>query len=757
MEVCFLASTKPIVKTYYLNDHKRLVKESYPFVHLFRSFTYEINTLAEFFTAIQGYAAAGHCLLKGVLQRTLNNESRAGSTSPDTLTRWICLDFDGVTSFSTVNQALKAMGCGNTDYILQWSASHGIEEKPGLNCHVFMLLEESQHPSILKQWLKHLNLSTKLADELELAKSGNAMRWHLDITTCQNDKLLYISPPAFGKGVIDPLHEDRIKLVKHKFRKLDLHLNQLPPPNMLQEQELEALNRVRKNAGYKPRKSQKYQTELDLQYLAKPDAAQVTGIKTEREFVYFNLNGGDSWGYYHPVGNPTFIHNFKGEPLYRTEDLLPAYWAELRARVQNMEPNAAGSVYLAFRDFETATYWNGIYDAATNSITKLAQARSESQLRHFMKQHGQPIGDFIPDWEMVFEPKTNFVIDQKCKRLNTYRQSPYFASPPAKQDTVPPTINRVLYHVLGSEDGVYEHFLNWLAVIVQTLSMTQTAWVVHGTQGTGKGVMFNHILTPLFGAHNVTSRRMEELGSDFTEFMKNKFIVFIDEVQAGNSLFHERVASKLKNLIVEPLISVREMYKPSAIMRNYTNIIFASNNPRPVHIAPDDRRFNVGHYQSKPIQLTSDDIGMLESEVYDFYNYLHTRFADANLARRPFESEDRDQIIDLSRPSIDIAIEALMQGNLSFFKDMLVEKVEILSPRVQTAYDQYAALIAELEATQRTKITRDELFIIFKWTVDNVPEAPNKFTSMLKHHGLNLKPIWTGTTSVRGIDIGQWQ
>jgi hypothetical protein len=334
--------------------------------------------------------------------------------------------------------------------------------------------------------------------------------------------------------------------------------------------------------------------------------------------------------------------------------------------------------------------------------------------------------------------------------------SKYFQEDPKTVETPPPTIRRIMFHALGSDEEILEHFLNWLAVIVQKLGMTQTAWVLHGTQGTGKGVMFNHILTPLFGTQNVTSRRMEELGSDFTEFMKNKFIVFIDEVNSGNSLFHERIAAKLKNLIVEPRISVREMWKPSVVMSNFCNLIFASNSPRPVAIAPDDRRFNVAKYQEDPIKITSDEIAILALELPDFYGYLMTRVADADRARTPIITEDRKRIINLSRTSIDIGIEALKNGDFQFFEDMLVERTEILSPRVQVAYDQYRALIEELKETRRTKLTRDELIIIFRWSVDKIPEAPNKFTSLLNHHGLRLKPIWTGETSVRGIDIGEW-
>lgn len=629
-----------------------------------------------------------------------------------------------------------------------------------MHCHVFMLLEEPCHPTLLKNWLKYINLSTsQISSGLCLSKSQNSLLWPLDITTCQNDKLLYIAPPIFHSGVKDPFsgkQHGRVSLQKNTFRTLDLDLSTIPTQSIIQNMELGFLNTSRKAANLKPRKTFVYKNEMDIKYLDSPDPAQVTGIKTERDFVYLNLNGGDSWGYYHPINNPTFIYNFKGEAVYRTQDLLPTYWEEIKTRVQNCEPDAGGNVYLAFRDFESATYWNGIYDSPNKRLTKLAQARSESQLRHFMKQHGQPLGDFIPDWEMTFSPSASFVVDQKNKLLNMYRPSKYFVKTPTPQLTVPPTIHKVIHHVLGSEPILYEHFMNWLAVIAQHLTMTQTAWVVHGTQGTGKGVMFNHILTPLFGMDNVTSRRMEEIGSDFTEFMKNKFIVFIDEVSAGKTLFHDKITAKLKNLIVEPRISVREMYKPSAIMQNFTNLIFASNSPQPMHIAADDRRFNVGNYQKYPIDLTGLEIDTLALEITEFYNYLHTRTADADKARAPIMTDAKRNIINLSRPSIDIAIEALKEGNMSFFLDLLVENTDVLSPRAQIAHQQYYDLIMQLQASGQTKITRDNLFIIFGWCLDKIPESPNKFATMLRHHGLELVPIWVNNKTVRGYDVKKW-
>ena len=762
MKVNFLSAGVPIRKSYSLTPRQTLKKESYPHIHRFTSFEYEIEDLNDFYEAMTAHAEAGNCLLKGTLQRRLENESRAGSTSPETLTEWVCLDLDGVSGYRNVEDFLSDIGCGETDYILQWSASQDVDHEAGeLHCHVFMLLEEPCHPNLLKRWLKSINLSTtRITAQLELAKSQNALLWPLDITTCQNDKLLYIAPPLFTDPLACPFAERgeaRIQLISKAFRRLELDLTTLPDEIGIQASELHELNRIRKAAGLKVRRKFKFETDLDTQYLANPEPGQYTGIKTERGFVYLNINGGDSWGYYHPVDNPAFIYNFKGEPVYRTQDLLPAYWAEIKARVQNLEPDSGGSVYLAFRDFETATYWNGIYSSSENRLVKLAQAKSESQLRHFMKQHGQPLGDFIPDWDLRWDPHLKATLDQKRRRLNMYRPSKYLSRPCVPQNVVPPTIEYVIRHATGDDDQVYEHFLNWLAVIVQTLGMTQTAWVLHGTQGTGKGLLFNQILTPLFGEENVTSRRMEELGSDFTEFMKNKFVVFIDEVQAGDSFFYDKIAAKLKNLIVEPRVSVREMYRPSQVMANYSNLIFASNHARPVSIAPDDRRFNVANYQPAPILVTDSDIDSIASEVGAFYDYLGTRPADREAARRPLQTVDRKRIIDASRNSVDIAIEAIKGGDLHFFVEMLVDKPELIQPKNLTTYDRFEGLLHELRTTSRSRLSRDDLLILLRWCVDRVPDTPNKFTAYLRHHNLELEPIWVNGKTQRGYDVGAWK
>lgn len=755
MHVFFLSADKPIVKSYELDAAGALVKHSYPFVYEVTSHEEHPSNLQDFAALIQKYSKRGATLVKGTLSRPLVSESRKGSTDSETPTDWICLDLDGIEGYQTVDLFLEAIGCGDTEYVVQWSSSMGIENRQGFRCHIFMRLAQPTHPQILKHWLQDLNLKV-LDSQLELTKTGNSLRWPLDITTCQNDKLLYIAPPQLGPNIKDPFPGNkRIAHVKKKRQLLTLPYP-VPTRDALRDRIDKKVQELRLAAGLPKRKSSKYKYSGAIEYMANPDSAVITEMKTERGFVYFNLNGGDSWAYYHPEDNPNYIFNFKGEPTYKTEDLLPDYWAKLQQNAAAYQPNSQGVIYFAFRDFRTSNYYNGSFDTKTDKLD-LAMAKSESQLRHFMKQHGQTIGEFVPDWNLVWDPHNPNVVDPAKNELNTFKPSEFYQIARLPHvTTVPPTISKVISHVLGHDATTIDHFLNWLACIVQFQNRTGTAWVWQGTQGTGKGVLFHQIITPLLGMSNVVSKRMEELESEFTGYMENKFVVFIDEIEAGKSLYHSRVTAKLKNLIVEPTISIRHMYTPAYMAPNYANMIFASNKPASVEIAPDDRRFNVGPYQTNAISLTATEIdSLIPAELTDFFAYLKQYKADPSRARKPLINAARSTLIDISRTAIDTVADALLQGDLEFFWEHLstASKAQSMSPLLTLKYSPFRELIIDLVNTQESKLTRDELFTIMEWCVGNMPQSPHKFTALLKHHRLHLVQIWKNNRNIRGIDV----
>lgn len=772
MKIVFLEAAVPLTKQY-TKTANGVTKTPYPFVWEFTSHEEQFSNLSQLEALLKKHSALNHCALKGVIDHPLVKESRAGSTDSNSTTEWLVLDLDGLpdnievktsgdTSTTiplTIDLFLEEMGLGNISYIVQWSASYGVNDQK-LRAHVFMLLDKPYAAPLIKQWLIQKNHEVPLLNQsMGLTKTGNSISWPLDISACQNDKLIYIAPPVL-KGIKDPLgKEPRIKLIKKKFDlvQFDSAINSSAKNRELNHKKISELREI---SGL-PARKYKYKVVGSQEVMLQPDESVITDMKVERGFVYFNLNGGDSWAYYHPENKPDYILNFKGEPAYLTKELLPDYWQQLTNSGSSTRQSSDGVLYLAFLDRRTGVYWRGTYDQTTDNLD-INPAKNETQLRHFAKQYGVPIGDFVPEWDLVFDPTDLVRVDVQNRVVNRFQPSTYMLNVGKAPKAIPPTIAKVINHALGNDKDILEHFINWLATIVQTRNRTRTAWVLHGTEGTGKGVLISKILKPMFGNH-VATRRMEELSEKYNQFMENSFIVFVDEVQTRALQNEQGVMAKLRNFITEETVPIRQMYSNGIETPNYTNWIFSSNMPDPVSIKKGDRRFNVGKYQPDRLFLTDEEVDVkLAKEVQAFYNYLHNYKADFELAGRVIESHDRDILISISENSVDTVGNAMMEGKFDFLLDQMPtdDSHKRNAASTNRVADYTAALVSVIRRTDplngKCNITREELRTIFDYCVGNMPASPNKFTSLLKHHRIHLEPVWIDGRTVRGMKV-QWK
>jgi hypothetical protein len=753
MEVTFLAARIPLRKKF---DHNG--KHSYPHAFEFTSTTIDVADLPSFTYLLQRQAELGHCLLKGNTTRELVNESRAGSTNKDDFTIWLCLDADGLSGDLSAEHFLERLGLGGYSYILQWSSSAFLEHDGTLDttfsAHLFLKLEAPVSPHRLKLWLKHKNF-VAFAEDLTLTASDMALRWGLDITTCQNDKLLFISPPDVQPPYRDTLTpEQRIayyKAEKDEVPLAILGLNDLDAGN-IRKQELEIINQLRIEKGLDKKRATSFAHKgTNVEYLANPSNATITDIKEDRGFVYFNLNGGDSWAYYHPVDNIEYIFNFKGEPTYRTEELLPAYYHE-RTRQAGIK-KAGGRIPVGFRGMQDGAVYNGFYDTAKDEL-ELYIARRPADVIIFLAQYGVEI-DALPTYRLIHDPhSTSPRLDTEKEAVNLFTISSLERD--SIIDTRPtPVIDKILTHVLGPKN--VNHFINWWAFIVQYKEASGTSWVLHGCQGTGKGVLFHHVLRPMLGYSNAKQMRTENFEDSYNGFLENTQLIAVDEVDVPESRKDKVIMANLKNYQTEKTISIRKMYANVYEVINLLNFIFMSNQRNPIWVEATDRRFNIADYQDEPINLTTQEIEELANELPAFMHHILCYPVDRRKAQTAAITQAKIDMQALSETSVDQIANALIRGQASVLHSFCDDESEILDFDQKLLVQRYNTLIKEVICEKRDRFSRADLRTIFEATVGKVPNTPAKFTKYLKHHGIEVGSNRIGDKIERGSLVVEWR
>ena len=762
MHIYFLEADLPLVKTYKPKNKAatQFEKTQYPLVKYFTSHEEDVTAIEHLYKAIKYHSANGHCLLKGTLQNPLNNESRAGSTSAFDETQWLCLDLDYFDDESNVPALLSHLGLHDVDHIVQYSAGHGID-KP-FAAHLYFLLDQPVLPDQLKLWLMNHNLKIEmLANNISLTRSNVALRWPLDVSVAQNDKLIFLAPPNC-KGFDDPV-TDRVRLVKGKKRVATIsEAIKALDASVVEAAKHRKLTQLRHDKDL-PAKKLSFKMMGGVEVAKNPGIVNVTGQREQRGFMYLNLNGGNSWGYYHPVDKPEILFNFKGEPNYLTKELVPTYYKAYMQRLAKEQEDTStdGEIkYFAFLDRRTDKYYRGTYDTGSRDL-QIFQTNAVKKVEDFLRQHGQLVPEFIQEWDYEFRFDDDRIFCPKAKFVNRFTPTVYLMdlSSLPKPASFPPTIGKVLMSVTGNDKTVLRHFLNWLAYIVQYRQRAQTAWVFNGVQGTGKGLLVHNILAPLFGRETVHVKSMSNLEEDFNAYMENTIFLMLDESKRSQLKNNEKAMAKLKQAITDPYIPIRRMQTDHYMARNYMNVIITANHRDPVDIEVSDRRFNVGVYQDKKLQITDDDIKQIASELGDFAKILQEMKVDEQAAKTPLENEPRQQMKFVSRTSLEVTFQEFLSGNLDHFIEHIPTNKDFLRGEEQIALDNVLHIIRQAERYAHSgephHMSRDEVKVLMNFVLGDLPTATQRFVSLVKHHGIHFNRILVGDRRLPGY-VQMW-
>src|SRR5690606_36999167 len=161
--------------------------------------------------------------------------------------------------------------------------------------------------------------------------------------------------------------------------------------------------------------------------------------------------------------------------------------------------------------------------------------------------------EFLPGQE-------RFVMRGRVRVLNTYVEQ---RMPPDASVDVTPWTEHLEWLIPDREDR--EHMMDWLAWCYQNPGI-KTTWApgLCGPPGTGKTTVFN-CLAACLGPSYVSEPTQAELEDKFNDWGYGKLLVKIEELMSGDK-FH--VAEKLKPIVANPTISVRQMHKTGFVVTN---------------------------------------------------------------------------------------------------------------------------------------------------------------------------------------------
>jgi hypothetical protein len=812
LRITFLEATNglPLSKHY----KKGSGFKPYPHVKAVTSHRYDVNVdtgLEDFERLIREHSSKGHCLMKGSLKRDLVNESRAGQTNRTELTNLLVLDIDGVRLPKSTNSGDKLTSTDVTflanqivaelpielrdvSYVAQASASLGLKGDK-VSMHIFMLLSVAMPAKSVKLWLQDCNFESDIfSEQMELSVNGQSLKYPLDTSVADNSKIIFISPPTFSHVRSNPFEtdEDRIVRVDRGQPTLDLaSLMSDISPQRCHEKAQKHKDKLRDAAGFSKRQTKIRVATIDNQteeVLSNPDKMAIA-IVDETSFPYIrcNINGGDSGAYYFDMSKPTYMYNFKDEPLFEIEKADKDFYVSIFDRYEErLEEVGHATKPIVLRDYSTDTFFNGVYDPNTKQFAKEYPLTpvAKNNIEDFFMNHGKVPPDFIPDGRVIFDPTSNeeaINFNKIPYYVNTYQRSDYVRNAQTPQvpleighgqrikDTCP-LIHTIIYHILGNGDEEYERFINWLAYIYQTRKKTGVSWVLTGTQGTGKGIFYSKILRGLFGTPHVPMKFLQSMEEQFNLYMRDALFLVVDEFHmASASSSAGKMADKLKNQITEPTITIRGMRSNQVEVESYTNYLFLTNRVDAVNIETGDRRYNIAPKQEEklldkfPGIAKQLDSGKLEKELYEFAGLMQTYKVDAHLAKTAINNLAKEQMRNVSMSVFEEFCQALKEGKLSYFTDILdINTATVLhSNEIEAAQRLVKSWIAHAEHPYMV-LPMEHLRTVFHVQTEQNPRlSQREFTKRMSRNGVETERkrphgAGRGTNPISGI-VTTWQ
>jgi len=236
---------------------------------------------------------------------------------------------------------------------------------------------------------------------------------------------------------------------------------------------------------------------------------------------------------------------------------------------------------LVFIDTLKSKYMGGCEEPGVEGFVCREQGGTE-HVKQFCLYHEIPYPVVYPRarYELIFNSDERANFDGGY--VNIY-DAPELLRNPVQGGLIPKRpdmIHNVIDHVFAHDQQIIERFYNNLAWFVQTRQKMITSFLMQGVEGTGKGLLFEHVLQQIFGERFTGTADQDAFGNQFNSFLTNNVLVLVNEVSGNFSTAAGKNLStieKMKIAITDVNVQIEGKSKDRYNGKNVCSFLFATN------------------------------------------------------------------------------------------------------------------------------------------------------------------------------------
>lgn len=260
-------------------------------------------------------------------------------------------------------------------------------------------------------------------------------------------------------------------------------------------------------------------------------------------------------------------------------------------------------------------------------------------------------------------------------------------------DSIKPWLDHIYNIWAQCDDNLYHWIIQWFAHTLQKpWEKKGTAIVLHSMRGSGKGIIINKFAEMLGKNATIYDQTRSR---QFNSIVADKTFVFLDEC----SYLNQENMEDVKKLITEPEIITEAKFENQRMVKNYANLIFATNNYKIFNADITFRRFTILELDDKYSKLSQECMRLksnpetfeqgkqVQAVIHEYfqkikdvdlkqlYHYLMSypvQFEDVNSI---IPTQKFNDIIDNGKPELNYVLESFMEDQIFSHKQEIIDDV----------------------------------------------------------------------------------